>query len=128
MTSVYDGRVLSAIRQGAPFKFVWDGADVVSTVGVILKGSPNTANAQKLIAFMNRAEIAAGVTQGTGYSAPNTNQLKYLPDDLVPLLSVNPENAAKTIIEDSAWLAAKRSDGKSNADYIQERWLKWRTA
>ncbi|WP_441258720.1 ABC transporter substrate-binding protein [Bradyrhizobium sp. 521_C7_N1_3] len=129
MTSVYDGRVLSAMKQGAPIKFIWDGADLAgSTVGVILKGSPNTGNAQKFIAFMNRAQIAAGVTQGTGYSAPNSHQLEHLPADLIPLLSVNPENAAKTIIEDSNWLAAKRADGKSNSDYIQERWLKWRTA
>ncbi|MGY4408401.1 spermidine/putrescine-binding protein [Bradyrhizobium sp. LB7.1] len=128
MTSAYDGRVLSSVRQGAPIKFVWEHAVLaLSPVGVILKGGPNTANAQKLLAFWNRAQIAAAFTQAVGYPAPNTNQLKYLPPDLIPLLSVNPQNASKTIIEDFNWLAAKRSDGKSNLEYIQEQWLKWRS-
>ncbi|MBT1516785.1 hypothetical protein KIP88_40995 [Bradyrhizobium sp. SRL28] len=92
----------------------------------VLKGGPNTQNAQKLIAFVNRAQIAAGSTLGIGYPGPNTNQLHHLPPDLVPLLSINEENASKLVVEDSAWLAAKRPDGKSNSDHIQERWLAWR--
>jgi putative spermidine/putrescine transport system substrate-binding protein/mannopine transport system substrate-binding protein len=126
MTSAYDGRLIGPIRQGAPIKMVWYGAYLVPTYATILKGGPNTLNAQKLIAFKNRAQIAAGYTQGTGYPGPNTNQLKYLPPDLIPLLSVNPENASKAIVEDTAWLAAKRPDGKTNLEYLQERWLSWR--
>ncbi|MBT1517148.1 ABC transporter substrate-binding protein [Bradyrhizobium sp. SRL28] len=126
ITSSFDGRMISAMRQGAPVKFLWEGAMLAPQYATILKGGPNSANAQKLIAFLNRAQIAAGWTQGTGYPGPNTNQLKYLPADLVPQVNVNPENASKAIIEDTAWLAAKRPDGKTNVNYIQERWLKWR--
>ncbi|OSJ13551.1 hypothetical protein BST63_16570 [Bradyrhizobium canariense] len=92
----------------------------------MLKGGPNTENAQKLIAFLNRAAVAAGFTLGTGYPGPNTNQLKHLPSDLLPLLSINPENASKVVHEDSAWVAAKRPDGKTNLEHIGERWLAWR--
>lgn len=126
MTSAYDGRLIGPIRQGAPIKFVWDGAYLAYTYAAVLKGGPNSANAQKLLAFLNRAQIAAGWTQGTGYPGPNVNQLRYLPSDLIPLVSANPENFSKVVIEDSAWLAAKRPDGKTNADHIQERWLAWR--
>lgn len=126
MTSCFDGRTISSIRQGAPVQMAWDGAYVSYTYGVVLKGGPNTENAQKLIAFLNRAAIAAGFTLGTGYPGPNTNQLKHLPSDLVPLLSINPENASKVVHEDSAWLAAKRPDGKSNLEHIGDRWLAWR--
>lgn len=128
IASAYDGRLVSAIRQGAPIKFVWDGAYLTNSYSVILKGGPNTANAQKLLAFMNRAQIAAGWTLGTGYPAPNPDQLKYLPAELRPLLSVSPENASKCIIEDTAWLDAKRADGKTNIDHIQERWTTWRAS
>ncbi|MET4449534.1 spermidine/putrescine-binding protein [Bradyrhizobium sp. GM2.2] len=128
MSSVYDGRVIAAIRHGAPIRFTWHGAVLTYDYAAILKGGPNTANAQKLIAFLNRAQIAAGWTQGTGYPGPNINQLKYLPADLIRQVSVNPENASKCLLEDSAWLVAKRPDGKTNADYIQERWLAWRAA
>lgn len=126
MTTAYDGRVIAAIRQGAPIKIVWDGAYLRYNYAVILKGGPNTANAQKLIAFLNGAQIAAGWTLGTGYPGPNKNQLQYLPADLIALLNINPENASKCITEDLAWLTAKRWDGKTNVDYLQERWLAWR--
>ncbi|WP_354125414.1 extracellular solute-binding protein [Bradyrhizobium sp. LA6.10] len=126
MTSAYDGRAFSAIRQGAPIKFAWDGAYLNHTFVTVLKRSPNTANAQKFVAFLNRADIAAGFTQATGYPSPNVNQLKYLPAAMLPQVSINPENASKVVREDSDWLAAKRLDGKTNADHIQERWLAWR--
>ncbi|MGY2932943.1 spermidine/putrescine-binding protein [Bradyrhizobium sp. GM6.1] len=67
MSSAFDGRLTAAIRGGSPIKFSWDGAWLTRSYAVILKGGPNTANAQKLLAFLNRAEIAAGWTQGTGY-------------------------------------------------------------
>lgn len=127
MTSAYDGRVLAAIRQGVPIKVVWDGVQLRPNYAIILKGGPNTANAQKLIAFLNRAQIAAGWTQATGYPGPNTNQLDHLPADLIPLLNINPEYASRSVLEDSAWLTAKRPDGKTNVDHLQERWLAWRT-
>lgn len=127
MTNAYDGRLLAAIRQGVPIKMVWDGVYIRPNYATILKGGPNTANAQRLIAFLNRAKIAAGWTQGTGYPGPNTNQLDYLPPDLIPLLNVNPEYAARAVFEDSEWLASKRPDGKTNVDHMQERWLAWRT-
>jgi putative spermidine/putrescine transport system substrate-binding protein/mannopine transport system substrate-binding protein len=126
MTSAYDGRAISSILQGAPIRMVWDGAYGKYNYWTVLKGGPNSANAQKLIAFVNRAEIAAGFTQGTGYPGPNMNQLQHLPSKLAPLVWVNPENAAKAVIEDAAWLAAKRSDGTTNFDHIQKRWLAWR--
>lgn len=126
MTSAYAGRLTPMIRQGAPIRMAWDGANRTAIYWAIIKGGPNTRNAQKLIAFVNRAQIAAGFTLATGYSSPNANQLKHLPADLVPLLSVNPENAAQYVSEDTAWIVQKRPDGKTNADYIQERWLAWK--
>ncbi|MET4122005.1 spermidine/putrescine-binding protein [Bradyrhizobium sp. JR1.5] len=126
MTNCYDGRAITAIRQGAPIRIVWDGAPITYNYWTVLKGGPNSKNAQKLIAFVNRAQIAAGSTLALGYPGPNINQLQHLPPDLVPLLSINEENASKLAVEDSAWLAAKRPDGKSNADFIQDRWLAWR--
>lgn len=128
MTSAYAGRLTAVIRRGAPIRMVWDGAYRTAIYWTILKSGPNTQNAQKLIAFVNRAQFAAGFTLETGYSSPNTNQLKHLPDDLVPLLSIMPENAAQYVPEDTAWLVQKRPDGKTNADFIQDRWLAWKAA
>lgn len=121
MTNCFDGRAIAAIRQGAPIRMIWEGAHVNYTYWTVLKGGPNTQNAQKLIAFVNRAQIAAGFTLGSGYPDPNTNQLPYLPSELVPLLSISRENASKVVIEDSTWLAAKGPNDKTNLDHIQER-------
>ncbi|MBT1516459.1 ABC transporter substrate-binding protein, partial [Bradyrhizobium sp. SRL28] len=126
MASSADGRIVSAIRKGAPIRMVWDGAYYTRNYWTVLKGGPNSKNAQKLIAFVNRAQIAAAFTQGTGYPGPNTNQLKHLPADLIPLLSINPDNSTKVVTEDAAWLAANGPDGKTNADRIQARWMAWK--
>jgi len=127
LTSAPDGRALAAIKKGMPLRMVWDDAPIADNHWTVLKGGPNSTNAQKFIAFVNRAEMAAAFTQGTGYPGPNINQLKYLPADLLPLISINPDNAAKTVRADYAWWFAKRPDGKTNADHVQERWLAWRS-
>ncbi|MCW1750223.1 MULTISPECIES: ABC transporter substrate-binding protein [Rhizobium] len=127
MTLAADGRLATAIKSGAPLEIVWEGGYVSHVYQSILKGGPNTVNAQKLIAFMNRAQISAGFTQGTGYPGPNTNALKYMPAEVAGLSSANPKNASKLISEDSNWLAAKRPDGKSNIDHVEERWKEWKT-
>ncbi|MDF0523429.1 ABC transporter substrate-binding protein [Bradyrhizobium yuanmingense] len=126
LTSSYDGRALAAIRKGAPIRLVWDGAYVNDNYWIVVKGGPNSANAQKFIAFVNRAEVAAAFTQGTAFPGPNLNQLKYLPPDLVPLISISPDNAAKVVRFDVPWFLEKRPDGKTNTEYLQERWLSWR--
>ncbi|MET4323953.1 ABC transporter substrate-binding protein [Bradyrhizobium sp. RT5a] len=126
VTSAYDGRALAAIKRGLPIRMVWDGATIGENYWTVLKGGPNSTNAQKFIAFVNRAEVAAAFTQWTGYPGPNLNQLKYLPADLVPLISINPDNAAKTVRLDATWFSEKRADGKTNLDHLQERWLAWR--
>lgn len=126
MTSAFDGRAIAAKKNGVPLRMVWDGAHVNHTYWTVLNGGPNSENAQKFLAFANRARIAAAFTEATGYPGPNANQLQYLPAELAPLLSIAPENASKVVFEDSAWLAEMRPDGKSNLDHIQERWLEWR--
>ncbi|MGY2933016.1 spermidine/putrescine-binding protein [Bradyrhizobium sp. GM6.1] len=126
MTSAYDGRALAAMKQGAPVRMVWDGAYMTDNFWIVIKGGPNSANAQKFIAFANRAEMAAAFTQGTGFSSPNLNQLKYLPADLARLVSINPDNSAKAVRPDVAWFAAKRPDGKTNLEHVGDRFLEWR--
>lgn len=126
MTSCYDGRAVSAIRQGAPIRMVWSGANLVYVYWAVLKGGPNNENAQKLVAFLNRAQNAAGFTLATNLTGPNVNQLQHLPTDLVPLLSIEPKNASQVVVQDDAWLGSKRPDGKTNAEHVQERWLAWR--
>ncbi|MCK1353265.1 ABC transporter substrate-binding protein [Bradyrhizobium sp. CW7] len=126
LTNSPDGRALVAIKRGAPIRMVWDGAYVGDNYWIVINGGPNSANAQKFIAFVNRVEVAAAFTQATGYPSPNLNQLKYLPTDLLPLLSINPENAAKVVRFDVPWFLEKRPDGKSNTEHVRERWLAWR--
>lgn len=127
MSSCYDGRAIVAIRQGAPIRIVWDGANRNLTDWAVLKGGPNSGNAQKLLAFINGAQTAAGFTLATNYAGPNVNQLKYLPTDLVPFLGIEPKNASQVVLSDDVWLGSKRPDGKTNRDHIEERWLAWQT-
>ncbi|RWA58830.1 MAG: ABC transporter substrate-binding protein, partial [Mesorhizobium sp.] len=101
ITSAFANRAIVAIRgQDAPIRMVWGaGAPFNRTYWTVLKGGPNTQNAQKLVAFANRAAIAAGFTEGVGVDTLNVNQLQHLPSDLVPLLSIHPENAHHVVLE-----------------------------
>lgn len=126
MTSCGHGRAITAIRTGAPIRMIWSGANLVNVYWAVLKGGPNTENAQKLVAFINRAQNAAAFALATSNSGPNVNQLQHLPADLVPLLSIEPSNASQVVVQDDAWLAVKRPDGKTNAEHVQERFLAWR--
>lgn len=126
VAEAFDGRCLSAIKHGAPIKMSFDGAVTANNMAHILKGGPNTVNAQRLAAFQNRAEIAAAFTQATGYPTLNANQLKYLPAELKPFLSISPENVSGLVLEDTVWLATKLADGKTNADRLQELFTAWR--
>ncbi|MCR8548156.1 extracellular solute-binding protein [Salipiger sp. P9] len=128
MSSCPDGRAIAAINNGAPLGLSWKGAHIHHNYMTILEGGPNTTNAQKLLAYINRAKVAAAWTQGTGFASSNRNQLEYLPAELSAMLGISPENASDLVIEDSAWMASMRADGKTNADYLQERWLEWRSA
>ncbi|MBH5371589.1 hypothetical protein [Bradyrhizobium glycinis] len=124
MTSAFDGRVTAAIRKGAPLKFVWEGAWLTYSYAAILKGGPDTANAQKLFA------LEPGADCGRIYSRYWLSRAEYTPapvspSGVDPAAQHRPKNA-KVIPEDSAWLAARRPDGKTNADHLQERWLAWR--
>ncbi|MCK1349349.1 extracellular solute-binding protein [Bradyrhizobium sp. 146] len=52
MTSAFDGRITAAIRRGAQIKFVWEGAWLSYSYAAILKGGPNTGNAQKAVRIL----------------------------------------------------------------------------
>ncbi|MHB0791041.1 extracellular solute-binding protein [Bradyrhizobium sp. 5.13L] len=126
MSSSYNNRAVQAIQKDVPIKMSYDNCYHTRTYGTVMKGGPNTGNGQKFVAFLNRAQIAAAWTQGTGWPGSNVNQLKYLPANLAALTSINPQNFSKVIVEDSDWLVAKRADGKTNLAHVQERWLAWR--
>lgn len=126
MTSCPDGRALQAIRQGQPLRIVWTQCGLDTIYYTILKGAPNIGNAQKFLAYVNRAEVAASFTLGTNFPGPNLNQLRYLPANILPLLNIAPENTSKLVPVDYAWLSMKRSDGKTNSEHFDEQFFAWR--
>ena len=89
MTSAFNNRMIIAIRSGAPLKFGYDGAAMNQTWAAVLKDGPNPANAQKLVAFMNRAQIAAGWTLGTMF--PGSNTLRSRLVDIAPWVGIGAE-------------------------------------
>ncbi|PJG50644.1 hypothetical protein CVM73_35220 [Bradyrhizobium forestalis] len=129
VSSTFDGATIRAIRKGAPLKFVWDVAASNANYNAILKGGPNTLNAQKLIAYQNRAEVTARYTSALGYVGQNRNQLKYLTADAAEMLRglQSAEAASKVVYVDDDWMNARRPDGKMNSEHIEERWLAWLT-
>jgi len=126
VTTCFDGRAVQAIRHGASLRIVWNQGQIGGSYYTILRGGPNSGNAQKFLAYVNRAQIAANYTLETNLVSPNSNQLQHLPANIIPLLSINPENKSQLTPLDGAWLSSRRTDGKTNFEHVQERWLAWR--
>lgn len=105
--------MIAAVRQSAPIKFVWEGAYVTYTYVTVLKVGPTTANAQKLIAFLNRARLEVDAGNRLPWAEYKSTQVPAA--ELIPQVNVNPQNASKCIIDDANWLVGMCPDGKTNA-------------
>lgn len=118
MTSVYNGRIDAANRDGRNFGIVWDGSLFTVDSWVILKGSPNTDKAYRFLDFAGKADnqaklpdaIAYGVTNRAANGKIDAKRLKDLP--------TAQDNMAKAVEVDAGfWL--------ENIDRLTERFNKW---
>jgi putative spermidine/putrescine transport system substrate-binding protein len=119
MTSVYNGRIDAANRNDHKnFGVVWNGALYTIDSWVILKGSPNTDQAYKFLAFAGAAENQAKLPQYIAYGVPNRRANALIAPEYLAGLPTNPVNLrTATEISDSFWL--------ENLDRLTERFNKW---
>lgn len=117
-----DGRAKSAISMGAPIKIVWNQSFYYLAYNTVVKNSPMTAAAMKLLNFCNRPEQQAVFTQVIGYTGANKKAVQYLPESLQKEQSTHPDNIDRVFnfmtIKNAGWAV-------DNIEMIDEKWNSW---
>jgi putative spermidine/putrescine transport system substrate-binding protein len=83
-----------------------------------MKGTPNKANAERVIEFMGRAEHQARLPRFVRYGVTNREAAARVDPALMAELPTNPANLSVAFQEDVRfWI--------DNIDRLAERWNKW---
>ena len=119
MTTAYNGRITAANEKDKKnFKMVWKDTPYTMDSWVIMKGTANKANAEKLVEFMGRAENQAKLPKYVRYGVTNGSAYSLVDKALLADLPTNPTNLNQAFAEDAKfWI--------DNGDKLAERWAKW---
>ena len=119
MTSAYNGRITAANdKDKKNFKIVWNGALFTIDSWVILKGSPNTAEAYEFLDFVGQPAQQKLLPNYVAYGVTNKAATALVDPKLLPVLPTAPQNMANVEeIDDQFWL--------ENLDRLNERFNKW---
>jgi putative spermidine/putrescine transport system substrate-binding protein len=93
MSTVYNGRVDAANREGKNLKITWTGGIYDLDYWVIPKGTPNKDAALKFIAFASTPDAQAVYAQNIAYGPTNTKALGKLDAKTLANLPTAPANA-----------------------------------
>lgn len=119
MSTAYNGRISAANdKDKKNFKIVWKDAPTTMDSWVILKGSPQKANAEKFLEFVGRPELQAKLPKFIRYGVPAKEATALIDKDLMPDMPTNPANVRVAFAEDVRfWI--------DNGDKLTERWIQW---
>ncbi len=93
MSTVYNGRIDAANREGKNLKIGWTGGIYDLDYWVIPKGTPNKDAALKFIAFASLPENQAVYAQNIAYGPTNTKTLAKLDAKVLGNLPTSPANS-----------------------------------
>ena len=119
MSTAYNGRISAAnVKDKKNFKSVWKDAPTTMDSWVILKGTPQKANAEKFLEFVGRPELQANLPKYIRYGVPAKAATALIDKELMPDMPTNPANAKVAFAEDVRfWI--------DNGDKLTERWIQW---
>ncbi|WP_342364181.1 ABC transporter substrate-binding protein [Terrarubrum flagellatum] len=112
-------RTMAQIDRGEPIGIGYNQSIMEQSYWAIPKSAPNIKDAQKLVAWMMRAEGArAALKLLPYYSMANKAALDGIPKETLARLPGAPENSANSLTIDAKWWL--ENDAK-----VQPRWLDW---
>ena len=120
MSTVYNGRIDAANREGKNLKISWTGGIYDLDYWVIPKGSPNKDAATKFIAFASTPEAQAEYAKNIAYGPTNNKALAKLDAQLLANLPTSPANSADALQFDLKFWA---DQGES----LEKRFASWAT-
>jgi putative spermidine/putrescine transport system substrate-binding protein len=93
LTTVYNGRIDAAQREGKNLKITWTGGIYDLDYWVIPKGSPNKDAAMKFIAFASSSDAQTEYAKNIAYGPTNNKALAKLDAKVLADLPTSPANS-----------------------------------
>jgi putative spermidine/putrescine transport system substrate-binding protein len=120
MSTVYNGRIDAANREGKNLKINWTGGIYDLDYWVIPKGAPNKEVSLKFIAFASTPDAQAEYAKNIAYGPTNNKALAKLDAKVLANLPTAPANAAEALRFDLKFWA---DQGES----LEKRFASWAT-
>lgn len=117
MGLVVQARALTAIKEGAPYKPVWDVTPMSSDPLVVPKGSPNADAAMKYIAFATKPAQSAKFAELSG-TAPANLEAKPTYDAQAAEIDPLADGHGETVTVDPTWWG-------ENGDQTRQTFTTW---
>lgn len=112
-------RTMAQIEKGEPMAISFNQSIMEQSYWTIPKGAPNVKDAQKLVAWMMRAEgQRASLKLLPYYSMANKAALDGIPKETLAKLPGAPENSANSLTINAGWWLEHDAE-------VQTRWLDW---
>lgn len=114
----WNGRFFELTRRDAPVATEFTGGSLKSSAYGIPRGAREAYWGQQFLQVMTDPRLQAVYATELSYAGLNPDTMKFVADDIRPLLPTAPENLAKQFWLDVAWWT-------ENAARAQERWNRW---
>lgn len=118
MSTVYNGRIDAANREGKNLKITWTGGIYDLDYWVVPKGSPNKEAAHKFIAFASTPDAQAEYARHIAYGPTNKKALAKLDAKVLANLPTAPANAKDALQFDLKFWADQGED-------LEKRFASW---
>jgi putative spermidine/putrescine transport system substrate-binding protein len=120
MSTVYNGRIDAANREGKNLKITWTGGIYDLDYWTVPKGTPNKDAAMKFIAFASTPDAQAEYAKNIAYGPTNTKALPKLDAKTLANLPTAPANA-KTAVQFNVKFWADQGEE------LEKRFASWAT-
>jgi putative spermidine/putrescine transport system substrate-binding protein len=119
MTDAYNGRLAAAnAKDKKNFKIVWTNNLYTIDSWVVMKGSPNKADAEKYLVFVNDPNNQKNLPPRIPYGVTTKASTALIDKNVLPNLATAPQNLASALpINDKFWL--------ENLDKLNQRFNAW---
>lgn len=118
MSTAWNGRIDSAIKQGKPLAIVWDGQVLDYVYWIIPSGHPEKQLAYDFIAFSSRPEVMAEFPKLQAYGPTVKKAFDHVDGETLKLLPSAPQNLTRYVTLDARFWA-------DNAERIERRYDAW---
>jgi putative spermidine/putrescine transport system substrate-binding protein len=120
MTTVYNGRIDAANREGKNLKITWTGGIYDLDYWVIPKGAPNKEASLKFIAFASTADAQAEYAKNIAYGPTNNKALAKLDAKVLDNLPTSAANSKDALQFDLKFWA-------DQGEALEKRFASWAT-